>query len=283
MVLKVFKSQKDKYLENENRLLSAISHPRIISTKGPTITETLNLLNSSTQETLSAMLLEYAPKGDFVKTVQGLKGLPEDMARFYFLQLLDAVDYLHNTCNVCHRDIKLDNILLDAAYNIKVTDFGFATKFDLPEKEFEGKNVGTTKYYSPELIEKRPSLLTHADIFALGVTLFTMVTCYLPFGTASADDKIYSLLKERKYDAFWKVQDQRRDEFFPLEAEKVYSEEFKDLINRMLEYNPKQRLCSISEIKEHPWCKGSLMDQRRIATLIGEMGKRKRVEGIKAL
>jgi len=283
VVLKVFKAKKDNYIENENRMLSEISHPRIITAKGPSITENLNRLssNSSVQEKYSAMLLEYAPKGDFVKIVQGLKGLPEDMARFYFLQLVDAIDYLHNTCGICHRDIKPDNILLDNEFNIKLTDFGFATKIELPEKEYEGKSVGTTKYLSPEMLEKMPALLTQADLFALGVTLFTMVNCFLPFGSAASSDRIYSLLKQRKYADFWEYQEEKRSEFFPLEAERECSAEFRDLVNRMLEFDPKLRI-SMKEIKEHPWCQGRSMDQGRIASLISEIGKRKRVEKNKA-
>lgn len=220
--------------------------------------------------------MEYAAKGSFIKLIKSLKGLPEDMARVYFLQLLDALDYLHNTCKICHRDIKLDNILLNGEFDLKLSDFGFAREFELPEKEDEGKLVGTSSYLLPEMIERRPYLATNADLFALGITLFGMVSCFLPFESAGPGDHIYWMLKKRKYADFWKTQADRRSKLLPAEPEKAVSPEFKDLINRMLEHNPKQRLCNIKEIKNHPWCRGPLMEPETIASLIKDAGKTKR-------
>mgnify|MGYP000844692162 CR=1 FL=1 len=69
-------------------------------------------------------LLEYAEHGTFLEFVNN-KPMNESIVRFYFRQLLDGVRYMHQK-GICHRDIKLENLLLDGHYNLKLSDFGFS-------------------------------------------------------------------------------------------------------------------------------------------------------------
>ena len=71
--------------------------------------------------------MEYVPGGDLFSLIESKGGIGEDQARFYLAQILDALEYLHGR-GIAHRDIKPENILLDENMDIKITDFGFASK-----------------------------------------------------------------------------------------------------------------------------------------------------------
>jgi len=93
--------------------------------------------------------------------------------------------------NICHRDIKLENILFDQQLNIKLVDFGIAS--------FQGSKMlsdfcGTGMYIAPEIREYRAYDGFKSDVFSLGVVLFALITGYLPFQQAKLDEKYYSLL-----------------------------------------------------------------------------------------
>ena len=125
------------------------------------------------------ILLEQAANGDlFDYTLRINEPLGEDLARHYFLQLLDAIEYLHNSARIVHRDIKLENILLDENFNLKLCDFTLSKTFA------EGNNVGiyytnagTERYMAPEIVEGKPYRGTSADIFSLGVTQGAIYPC----------------------------------------------------------------------------------------------------------
>lgn len=74
------------------------------------------------------MVEELAPKGDLCKLLMSHGKFSEPVARFFFKQILEALDYLHTKRRVAHRDIKPANILLDQDYGVKVADFGLATR-----------------------------------------------------------------------------------------------------------------------------------------------------------
>jgi serine/threonine protein kinase len=87
-----------------------------------------------------------------------------------------GLHYLHSN-GVCHRDLKLDNILLDSEYNCKIIDFGFAT--ELKGKDSSGFNnsfIGTASYMAPEILYGHKYQGHVADLFALGVILFNLYT-----------------------------------------------------------------------------------------------------------
>lgn len=96
---------------------------------------------------------------------------------------MDGVAYLHNE-KITHRDLKLENVLIDDNMNIKIIDFGFSVKSD-KKLQF---SCGTPHYMSPELALKKDHYGPPTDIWAMGIMLYIMLTGRLPFFGDFEDD-----------------------------------------------------------------------------------------------
>ena len=132
------------------------------------------------------MVMELAQNGDLFDVVAGVGRLSENTARHFFKQIVEGLDHLHFEHYMCHLDLKLENILVDEEYNAKITDFGFV-------KEIQALNnsrqfVGTKGYQCPQIVDKKAFDGESADVFALGVVLFSMVFGKKPFHKASSCD-----------------------------------------------------------------------------------------------
>lgn len=154
------------------------------------------------------IVLEFAEGGDLFEylCVEG-RSFSEEVARYYFHQLIDAIEYLHNTQEIVHRDLKIENLLLDKDYQLKIADFGLSiNKYGNYGLGVMFSRVGTRNYMAPELLEKRPYRGTCVDIFAAGVVLFIMTTGTWPFDNrANTLDKLYCYIIDKNYDAFWEA------------------------------------------------------------------------------
>ena len=165
-------------------------------------------------------------------------GFGENFGRLIFSQLLDGLEAMHNL-NICHRDIKLNNILIgDNDYTLKYVDFGMAIETQSKLESF----LGTPNYAAPELHLKRAYYGKSEDIFSLGVTLFVLVTGRLPFKLALPNDILYQYIVRGDYIEFWKKQS--------LDV----SPSFMDLFDNMIAFDFSQRP-SISEIRQSAWMK----------------------------
>jgi len=178
--------------------------------------------------------------------------LDEDTAKNYFGQLMSAISHMHEQ-NIAHRDIKLENILLDEKGNVKLADFGYSAKFT-PGKLFED-SVGTTNYFAPEIHAGIAHSGESADIFACGVILFTMLTGNMPFSQADQNDNFYSLFFQRDYKTFWDFHER-------VMRKKVrgfkFSKDFKDFMNKI--FNPDfEERATMSDIKKHPWVRDTMI------------------------
>jgi serine/threonine protein kinase len=127
-----------------------------------------------------------------------LKGQPgsciiERDAKKIFQPLVDSVRYLHSI-NVSHRDIKLENVLLDGRLLPKLIDFGFATCIFDKAKIF----CGTPSYMSPEIVLKTEYRGEPADVWALGVLLYVMLTGIFPF-KGQTDKELYKKIVASDY------------------------------------------------------------------------------------
>lgn len=151
--------------------------------------------------------------------------------------MIDVLSYMQSK-NVVHRDLKLENILVDENINLKVADFGFATYKKINRlKSYRG----TMTYMAPEIKEGKQYDGRQIDIFSTGVILFIIVQGIFPFKEAKKDEYFYNLLLNNKLETYWKKV-----------GGNSLSDEFKDLILKMFSYDGNKRP-TIAELKAHPW------------------------------
>ena len=188
------------------------------------------------------LCLEMAEGGELLGEMQRRGRVPEHEARELFAQLISAIDYCHSQ-SVCHRDLKLENIMLSkpGSNTLKVTDFGFSKDY-LNESLPKTKRVGTLAYMAPEValdssIHYDGNL---ADLWACGVILFILVTGKYPFGEPLHDKPtdIYRRIVEGDY----MVPD-------------GISPGCSELISSLLVIDPRRR-ASLDFIKAHHWFTG---------------------------
>lgn len=156
------------------------------------------------------IVLELVEQGDlfsFIKVKYKQGGFNERFARYYFQQLLSAIEYMHDCAGIVHRDLKPENLLLNQKYDLKIADFGLSSK-----KEgnyglgIHYSQVGTRQYQAPEVLERRSYRGEFVDIFSIGVILFLMVTGTLPYQTeANIKDSLYKFIYQKKRDHFWRT------------------------------------------------------------------------------
>ena len=71
--------------------------------------------------------MDFASEGEIFDIISNTGAFSEETARYYFIQIIAALNYMQNTAGICHRDLKPENILMDRNFNIKIADFGFAS------------------------------------------------------------------------------------------------------------------------------------------------------------
>jgi serine/threonine protein kinase len=198
----------------------------------------LQLISGSTQK-VYYIIMDYLNHGSLLSQIIKNVGFGEDLGRLIFAQLLDGLEAIHNS-NIVHLDIKLNNIMASGDdYTLKYVDFGFATEIS---SRYLTLYLGTLNYAAPELHMRRPYLGVYEDIFSLGVTLFIIVTGYLPFILPLHNDPLYHYISIGDYITFWKIRNIK------------VSPSFMELFNNLVAFDPIQRP-SISEIKKSKWMK----------------------------
>ena len=209
-------------IKTEIKILKLINHPNIAK-----IIEEIN------GEKNFYLVLEYVQGFSLQGYVSKRPGkrLDEQEASQIFCQLLEALDYCHDR-QISHRDIKLENILMTAAAEVKLIDFGFATVSPSNKKSYI--YCGTPNYMAPEIIKKIEYLGSPADMWAAGVVLYVMVAGSFPFASP----------KEAKL--FKKVVSGVVN--FP----DFVSASCKNLISSMLTQNPQVRITAKMALT-HPW------------------------------
>ena len=140
------------------------------------------------------MIVEYYPKFELYDYVAQSGKFSEDLARYYMRQLTSALVHVYEQGYV-----KLENLLLDNEFNLKLIDFGFVGK----NEGLLQTKCGTKSNMAPELHKGKPYSGEKADMFALGVILFSIVTGHPPFMEARPNDGHYRLFLLKKLDVFW--------------------------------------------------------------------------------
>ena len=191
------------------------------------------------------IVLEYAKNRDLEQYVRFPKsGFGEKFSKVIFYRIAKAIHALHQQ-ETCHRDIKLDNILLDDNFHPKLSDFGLATR----GSENLEDSVGTKGYMAPEITEGRKYDGFKVDIFSLGVTLFRLTLGIYPFTDAQDENNIYNLIKKKYNDLYWKYISVKEDNN---EAINNLSDEFKNLYNKMVSSEPSERP-SMDDVLYNDW------------------------------
>ena len=177
------------------------------------------------------IVMEYCDGKDLMDYILTKSKLSENESLKLFQQLINALIYLHSQ-NIAHRDIKIDNMLLDSKKNLKLVDFGLSTKYS--DDELLNQPCGTVVYAAPEVLEGKEYHGMLADVWSSGIVLFGMLSGYLPF--CDQDDEIN---KENVL---------RGD----LEIPESFPPLVRDLLSHMLDMNPMTRY-TLQEIQDHPW------------------------------
>lgn len=170
--------QKKKNVSREIKILSKLNHLNVVK---------LNEVIDSSKHL--HLVLEYVPGCSlhgYLKRRPNRR-LEDNEAKRIFKQILQGIEYCHSN-NVTHRDLKLENILLDEKNNVKIIDFGFSTCF--PHEKKVKVFCGTPTYMAPEIVSRKEYSGPPADVWALGVLLYAMLCGGFPF-KASADKELY--------------------------------------------------------------------------------------------
>lgn len=224
-------SDKEIKIYREINALKHLSHPNIVKLE--------EVLQNSKY---IGIVLEYASGGEFYKYIQKKRRLKEAVACRLFAQLISGVQYMHSK-GLVHRDLKLENLLLDKHENLVITDFGFVNEF-FAHSELMKTSCGSPCYAAPELVvSSKPYEARKADIWSCGVILYAMLAGYLPWDddTKNPDGndigKLYQYITRT-----------------PLKFPEYITPLPRDLLRRILYPDPKRRI-SMRSIQKHEWVK----------------------------
>ncbi|XP_029457400.1 NUAK family SNF1-like kinase 1 isoform X2 [Rhinatrema bivittatum] len=207
------------HIRREIEIMSSLSHPHIIS-----------IYEVFENKDKIVIIMEYASKGELYDYISERRRLSERETRHFFRQIVSAVHHCHKS-GVVHRDLKLENILLDENCNIKIADFGLSNLYQ--KDKFLQTFCGSPLYASPEIVNGRPYRGPEVDSWALGVLLYTLVYGTMPFD--GFDHK--NLIRQISSGEY-------REPTQPSDA--------RGLIRWMLMVNPERR-ATIEDIANHWW------------------------------
>ena len=220
-----------KQIINEINILKTLDHPNI-----------LKILEFHIEHDKFYIVTDYCPEGELFNEVVNKKIFTEKETSFIIYQILQAVRYCHKM-RIVHRDIKPENIMINGRepnglLHVKLIDFGTAKIFEEGNKQ--KALVGSSYYIAPEVLKGKYD--EACDLWSIGVIMYMMLTGAPPFNGKEEDD-ILRAVSSGQYDT-------TSPTFTNL------SNNAKDLIIRLLQYNPSQRITA-AEALSHPWFKTS--------------------------
>ncbi|KAL6436983.1 hypothetical protein ACFW04_004958 [Cataglyphis niger] len=206
-----------KFLPRELDILAKLNHPHVV-----------HVHSIFQRHTKYFIFMRFAENGDLLDFVLRNGVVSENQARVWFRQLALGLQYLHEM-EIAHRDIKCENVLLTANYNVKLADFGFA-RYMIDSR---GKRVlsdtycGSLSYAAPEILRAYPYNPKISDIWSLGVILYILLNKAMPFDEDNIK-RLYELQIARK----WKFRSKVKDNV---------TDVVKKLVNNMLEPDVSKR------------------------------------------
>lgn len=180
--------------------------------------------------------MELCAGGDLLSYVRRRKKLEEAHARHFFAQIASGLRYCHKNL-VVHRDIKLENLLIDEEGLIKICDFGVSKQLESRATLLSGHS-GTPAYMAPEVHLQRQYDGFKCDVWSLGVCLFAMVCGAVPFRAKTIEELNEAVIKAELV--------------FPDNCAQTLTKEVQHLLRKMLNKNPAKRI-SLKRVLKHPW------------------------------
>ncbi|KAM8975815.1 NUAK family SNF1-like kinase 2 [Pelodytes ibericus] len=206
-------------IRRETEIMSSLCHPHIIS-----------IYEVFENNSKIVIVMEYASQGDLYDYISERQKLSEQEARRFFRQIVSAVQYCHMN-GIVHRDLKLENILLDENKNVKIADFGLSNIYQ--SDSYLQTYCGSPLYASPEIVNGRPYIGPEVDSWSLGVLLYILVHGSMPF-----DGQDYKKLVTQISCGAYKEPSHRSDAC--------------GLIRWLLMVNPERR-ATLSDVASHWW------------------------------
>ncbi|EGC30845.1 hypothetical protein DICPUDRAFT_157371 [Dictyostelium purpureum] len=215
-----------KEIEREISILKRLKHDNIIQLHDAIYDDEAGKI---------CLILELVSGGELFDYIVARGRLSEKEGRKFFRQMLCGLIYCHSNM-VCHRDLKLENLLVDDEGNVKISDFGYSNI--VRPGNLLSTFCGSPVYAPPEILLEKRYNGTEVDIWSMGVILYAMVTGQLPW---TLTDGVQVEGMDRLL----------RGEFkYPSHV--ILSDDVKELINRMIVAEPSER-ATLDEIKSHIW------------------------------
>ncbi|KAI9314379.1 kinase-like domain-containing protein [Dichotomocladium elegans] len=173
----IVRQNQTRHINNEQAILRKVDHPFLV-----------NLLDTFQDDTHLFLVMEYIQGGELFRILRQQKRFSESTTQFYAAEVILALEYLHDR-DIAYRDIKPENILLDADGHIKLVDFGFAKM--VPDLTWTV--CGTPDYFAPEIIRSK-GYSKAVDWWCLGVLMYEMLVGHPPFTEKNPVDMYQNIL-----------------------------------------------------------------------------------------
>ena len=247
-----------KKIKYETDLMKKLNHPNITK-----------ILEMFEDEKFFLIIMEYINGGNLFSFVKKRRKLSEKTAKFLFRQIILGIKYIHEQ-NIVHRDIKLENLLIDLNNNVKICDFGIGRKIE-NKKQLLHDQCGTLMYMAPEILlssKEKGYEGFPVDIWSAGISLYIMLSGTLPFNYKNkkkhknnAEEEDDGEEEEESISSSKSKSKKNDEDNFELQYNIVYkepkhiekiSDEARDLLKGLLNKDPKKRL-TCEQILNHPW------------------------------
>lgn len=217
-----------KWIRSEVSAGGRLQHPNIV-----------NFRESFSTSTSHYLVFDFVTGTELFSFMEssGFAPIPEKTSKKLFKQLIEAVAHAHEH-GIAHRDLKLENIIVDKDLKLTVLDFGLSSINDPKDIEdiYSTEFVGSENYTAPEILRRIPYNPFLSDVWSMGIILFSMLFGQFPW------NDVMTVIHKRDYEGPMM--------HFPADIEVSY--QAKLLLSSMLSFSPATRI-SVQEILEHPW------------------------------
>lgn len=237
--------RKDVILENDQVESTKLEKEILLKAKHPFFVKMAYIFQTDQK---IYFVMNFIRGGELFTHLQNEKRFKEERTKFYAAQIVSAIGYLHKK-KIIYRDIKPENILMGEDGYLYLADFGLAK--EMSNRDFTSSFCGTPEYLAPEIIQNKGH--NHAvDWWSIGILIYEMIVGFPPF---------YHSNQQTMYELIEKFPVKFPD---PIKHKIPMSEEVKDLLTKLLEKDPKDRLGTeggVDEIMSHEWFAGFDFDK----------------------